>query len=391
MPAEQFQLSQQDDAVRNPLAVLNADPTYLPPGSRERIFLSTIPSLLRGNKAVLEDVRKNLSAMRASEEEPRHPTYAERKKQWQRFKDAGTDGDPAQDDADRFTVLDCYVHDFPESLRAREDLDTSWQQLYDQLSTLEQAMKDIGATLPPAPLPVVREDVQRRTRVVDLPTVADVDAFLKEIVKALPAAPQKKMRRKKPTAEEQARSHYAESAQLLETIGALKKYLGVLGDRLAMEDAYVGFDDGLKDAFRSISIDTHPDRNPGDTGAEQRFMEGNKAYDAVVNTTGDARKKLAHDLVYGDTTAWSPETLAVLEDVTLMFAPVFAQEAPPPPGDPCPACKGRGALQQQGVNDFIPVPRVCEECRGNGTVSAVVNELRRSLEEAVVARKKKRG
>jgi molecular chaperone DnaJ len=47
----------------------------------------------------------------------------------------------------------------------------------------------------------------------------------------------------------------------------------------------------LKSAFRRLAKDYHPDRNPGDTAAEQKFKEVNEAYEVLK----DPQKKAAYD------------------------------------------------------------------------------------------------
>src|SRR6266702_2273952 len=49
--------------------------------------------------------------------------------------------------------------------------------------------------------------------------------------------------------------------------------------------------DTLKKAFRSLAMKYHPDRNPDDNGAEQRFKELSEAYDVLK----DDQKRAAYD------------------------------------------------------------------------------------------------
>src|SRR2546429_4542483 len=49
--------------------------------------------------------------------------------------------------------------------------------------------------------------------------------------------------------------------------------------------------DELKRAYRKLAMKHHPDRNPGDKGAEQKFKEINEAYDILK----DDQKRAAYD------------------------------------------------------------------------------------------------
>src|SRR3712207_5725421 len=64
-----------------------------------------------------------------------------------------------------------------------------------------------------------------------------------------------------------------------------RDYYEVLGvDKNASEDE-------IKKAYRKIAIKYHPDRNPGDKEAEEKFKEAAEAYDVLH----DAQKRQQYD------------------------------------------------------------------------------------------------
>jgi curved DNA-binding protein len=73
-----------------------------------------------------------------------------------------------------------------------------------------------------------------------------------------------------------------------------KDYYKILGvDRNANEDE-------IKRAYRQLALKYHPDKNPGDKRAEERFKEINEAYDVL----GDSVKRSKYDQLGSSYRAW---------------------------------------------------------------------------------------
>jgi molecular chaperone DnaJ len=54
-----------------------------------------------------------------------------------------------------------------------------------------------------------------------------------------------------------------------------RDYYDVLGVKRDADEA------ALKAAYRKLAVKFHPDKNPGDKSAEQKFKEINEAYDVL--------------------------------------------------------------------------------------------------------------
>jgi molecular chaperone DnaJ len=182
-------------------------------------------------------------------------------------------------------------------------------------------------------------------------------------------------------------------------------------------------DQEIKSAYRKLALTYHPDRNPGDHAAEDKFKEAAEAYSVLA----DADKRHMYDrfghagLGGAATSGFDPNVFTGFEDILgglgdiFGFSDVFGggrrrggprrgadlrydleisfeesakdfetsiqiprQEtcdtcsgngaAPGTSPTTCPQCHGRGQLQyQQG---FFTVARTCGQCRGTGSIIA---------------------
>jgi molecular chaperone DnaJ len=162
--------------------------------------------------------------------------------------------------------------------------------------------------------------------------------------------------------------------------------------------------DEIKKAYRKLAREYHPDTNPGDQEAEERFKEVQGAYDVL----SDPKKRKEYDQVgsrifsgaggpRGGNFQWSGN-LGDLGDLSDLFGGIFGGGGPTSAGSrrsrgergrdievrvnvsfedslkglttkipvdletSCSACNGTGA--EPGTS-----PKICPECRGRGVVS----------------------
>jgi molecular chaperone DnaJ len=177
-------------------------------------------------------------------------------------------------------------------------------------------------------------------------------------------------------------------------------------------------DQEIKSSYRKLALKFHPDRNPGDKGAEEKFKEAAEAY--AVLSDGDKRARydrFGHAGVGGGPQGFDPSQFTGFEDIFGGLGDIFGfgggrtrsgpqrgadlrydleikfeqaakgvethiqiprhetcetchgnGAAPGTTPTTCPQCKGSGQLRyQQG---FFTVARTCSQCRGSGKVIA---------------------
>jgi molecular chaperone DnaJ len=155
-------------------------------------------------------------------------------------------------------------------------------------------------------------------------------------------------------------------------------------------------DQELKSAYRKQALRYHPDRNPGDHAAEEKFKQASEAYQVL----SDADKRAAYDRyghaglggqgfgggfpggidisdIFGDLFGEMFNTGASSQrgsrqqrgddlrcDLTINFEDAFfgvETEVKIRRLEACSTCNGRGSVSNQG-------PRVCSQCQGRGQI-----------------------
>jgi molecular chaperone DnaJ len=138
--------------------------------------------------------------------------------------------------------------------------------------------------------------------------------------------------------------------------------------------------DGLKKAFRKLAMQFHPDRNPGDHTAEEKFKEASEAYEMLSDPDRRARyDRFGHQGVegFGGQGAGGFSTVNINEIFGEIFGDIFGGGRGRGKGG-----RNRGADLRYNlevafeeaafgveVSVKIPRPKRCEECAGTGSKS----------------------
>lgn len=180
--------------------------------------------------------------------------------------------------------------------------------------------------------------------------------------------------------------------------------------------------DEIKKAYRKLAVQFHPDKNPGDAAAEERFKEASEAY-AILSDSEKRNQydRFGHQGVGQDFSGFDPTQFGDFSDILgdlfgFGFGDIFgrrgrSRQGPQrgrdlqytlrlsleeaaagiektvriPRQDPCKACDGsgaekgtspetcstcRGAGQVMFQRGFLSVAQTCPACRGGGRVNA---------------------
>ncbi|MDR3073161.1 MAG: molecular chaperone DnaJ [Deltaproteobacteria bacterium] len=135
--------------------------------------------------------------------------------------------------------------------------------------------------------------------------------------------------------------------------------------------------DEIKRAYRQMALKFHPDRNPGDPAAEQKFKDAAEAYDVLRDPEKRARyDKFGHEGVNG--AGFGP--FASNEDIFSHFSDIFGDLFGFSMGGSSRANRAqaganlrynlsislRQAAKGDEINLKIPKRVVCPECKGTG-------------------------
>ncbi|KAA0255731.1 MAG: molecular chaperone DnaJ [Acidobacteria bacterium] len=132
--------------------------------------------------------------------------------------------------------------------------------------------------------------------------------------------------------------------------------------------------DAIKSAYRKFALKWHPDRNPGNKEAEERFKEGAEAYAALSDPEKRARyDRFGAEGVRGGPSGFDPTAFADFADILgdffgFGFGDVGRRGRQRPGEDLKTDLTLSFEEAAFGVESSVPIRRYerCEECRGSG-------------------------
>ena len=142
-----------------------------------------------------------------------------------------------------------------------------------------------------------------------------------------------------------------------------------------LEVSRTATDQEIKSSYRKLALKYHPDRNPGDTKAEEKFKEAAEAYAILSDSDKRARyDRFGHAGVGGAAQGFDPSQFSGFEDIFSGLGDIFGfggggRRAGPQRGaDLRYDLEIKFAQSAKGVETSIQIPRheTCDTCHGNG-------------------------
>src|SRR5436309_14356396 len=137
----------------------------------------------------------------------------------------------------------------------------------------------------------------------------------------------------------------------------------------------------IKSAYRKLAVRYHPDKNPGDHEAEEKFKEAAEAYSVPSDAEQRARyDRFGHAGVSGASAGWGAQGFGGIEDILgdlFGFGDVFGGGRASAGGRRSAAQRGADlrydlemTLEEAaaGMTAQLRIPRLeaCEACKGSG-------------------------
>jgi molecular chaperone DnaJ len=142
-----------------------------------------------------------------------------------------------------------------------------------------------------------------------------------------------------------------------------------------LEVSRTASDPEIKSSYRKLALKFHPDRNPGDKTAEEKFKEAAEAYAILSDSDKRARyDRFGHAGVGGSAQGFDPSQFSGFEDIFGGLGDIFGFGGGGRRGGPQRGADLRYDLEikfeqaAKGVETNIQIPRqeTCETCKGNG-------------------------
>ncbi|MEO8680528.1 MAG: molecular chaperone DnaJ [Vicinamibacterales bacterium] len=138
-------------------------------------------------------------------------------------------------------------------------------------------------------------------------------------------------------------------------------------------------DQEIKSAYRKLALKFHPDRNPGDKAAEEKFKEAAEAYSILSDSDKRARyDRHGHAGVGGGAQGFDPSAFTGFEDIFGGLGDIFGfgggasrRSGPQRGADLRYDLEIKFEQAAKGVDTSIQIPRheTCETCKGSGAAA----------------------